>query len=116
MIRFAPEQGRREKPNAQGSNGIARFRDLFTADELGGRAEMFSVVAVLPGDSVGIHAHTANGEVYCVLSGSVWVTENGEERQLLPGDAEFCADGNTHGMENRSDTPAEILAVILPNR
>ncbi len=116
MIHPKAEQNRREKLGAQGGNGVARFRDLFTSEDLGGRAEMFSVVTLDPGDSVGIHAHTSNGEVYCVLRGSVWVTEDGAERELLPGDAEFCADGHTHGMENRSDSPAEILAVILPNR
>ena len=31
-------------------------------------------------------------------------------------DAEFCADGNTHSIENDTAEPVEFLALILPNR
>ena len=116
MIHLFSEQAHHSKEHAQKGNGTVLFQDLFSPEELGSRAEMMSVITLLPGCSVGIHAHTENGEVYYVLEGSVWVTEDGTERKLSPGDAEFCADGHTHGMENRSAAPAMILAVILPNR
>lgn len=116
MIHKISQQGRRTKANAQGGNGTLSFQDLFTAEELGGRAAMTTVITLLPGDSIGVHAHTENGEIYWVLEGEVAVSEDGTEETLTAGDAEFCADGHTHGAENRSGAPAKMLAVILPNR
>lgn len=116
MIRRKQEQTRREKEQVQGGNGVVKFRDLFSPEELGARAQMCSVVTLEPGHSVGIHAHTENGEVYCVLEGTATVTEDGQEYTLHPGDAEFCADGHTHGIENRTSEPLRFLALILPNR
>ena len=116
MIAKVDRQTRREKANAQGGSGILHFRDAFSAEELGNRATMFTVITLLPGDSIGVHAHTENGEIYWILEGELVVSEDGVETVLTAGDAEFCADGHTHGAENRSGAPAKILAVILPNR
>ena len=116
MIHKVSQQGRRTKEKAQGGNGILQFRDLFTAEDLGDRASMMAVITLQPGDSVGIHAHTENGELYYVMDGTVDVTEDGAVTKLEAGDAEFCADGHTHGMENTSKAPAQVLAVIVPNR
>ena len=77
---------------------------------------MCSFIDLDPGCSVGIHPHTENGEIYVVLKGEAVVTEDGVEHTLRPGDAEFCADGHTHGIENRTSEPVTFLAVILPDR
>ena len=60
--------------------------------------------------------HTANGEAYVVLSGSLTVIEDGVSRVLNPGDAEFCADGHTHSIVNHTDEQATFLALIMPDR
>ena len=116
MIHRASEQNRREKERAQNGSGVAKFRDIFTPEELGERAGLFSVITLEPGCSVGVHAHTDNGEVYCILEGEAVVTEDGAEFTLRAGDAEICADGHTHGIENRTAHAVIFLAVILPNR
>ena len=115
MVHFVSQQSRREKEGAQNGNGIVKFRDIFTPEELGERANMCSVITLDPGCSVGVHAHVDNGEVYCILDGEAVVTEDGAEYTLHPGDAEFCADGHTHGIENRTGETVTFLAVILPN-
>lgn len=100
----------------RGGVGDPVMRTIFSPEELGGRAEMFSIMTLAPGESVGVHEHTTNAEAYLVLRGSVTVTDDAEERVLQEGDAEFCADGHTHSIRNHTDAPAQFLALILPNR
>ena len=64
------------------------------------------------GESVGVHPHVGNGEVYYLLSGSATVAEDSEERILQPGDAEFCADGHTHAIRNHTDAPADLTVAF----
>ena len=115
MICREENQDRRIKSNIQGGSGDVHFQDLFTESDLGGRLSMISRVTLMPGDSIGPHSHTENGEVYYVLEGSGTVTEDGEDYRLNPGDAQFCADGHTHGLRNDTDAPLVFLAVIIPN-
>ena len=104
------------KSNLRGGVGDLAFRHLFSGAELGGRADLFAIVTLEPGQSVGEHPHTANGEAYVVLTGALTVTEDGEARILNPGDAEFCADGHTHSIYNHTDEPATFLALIMADR
>ena len=69
-----------------------------------------------PGESVGVHPHTSNGEAYFILEGGATMTEDDETRILGVGDAEFCADGHTHSIKNHTDKPMRFLAVIFPNK
>ena len=104
------------KSNLRGGVGDLQFRHLFSGEELGGRADLFAVVTLRPGESIGEHPHAGNGEAYLVLTGSVTVTENGESRVLNPGDAEFCANGHTHSVCNHTDEDATFLALIMKDR
>ena len=104
------------KKNVRGGAGAPEFCHLFSAEEVGGRAQMLAVITLQPGESIGEHDHTANGEGYLVLEGEVTVTDGAESRVLCAGDAEFCADGNTHSICNHTDKAAKFFAFILPNR
>lgn len=116
MICREENQGRRIKSDIWGGTGDVHFQDLFTESDLGGRLSMISRVTLMPGDAIGLHSHTENGEVYYVLEGSGIVTDDGEDYRLNPGDAQFCADGHTHGLRNDTNAPLVFLAVIIPNR
>ena len=104
------------KHNAQGGEGSPKFRYLFSAEELGRRADMMAVITLQPGESVGVHPHETNGEAYYILEGAATVTEDGESRELHAGDAEFCADSHTHSIRNHTDSVTRFLAMIVPNR
>ena len=104
------------KSNVRGGSGSPGFCYLFTEAQLGGRAEMMAEITLQPGESVGVHPHTENAEVYYLLEGSAMVSEDGTEHELQPGDAEFCADGHTHSIRNHTDAPIRFFAVVLPNR
>ena len=116
MIHRKSEMNTELKSNVRGGVGSPEFRHLFSQAELGDRATLFAVVTLQPGESVGRHPHDTNGEAYLVLSGKVMVEEDGAEHELLPGDAEFCADGHTHAIRNHTDEAASFLALIMPDR
>ena len=116
MIHRKSEMNAELKSNVRGGSGSPEFRYLFSQAELGDRASLFAVITLQPGESVGRHPHDTNGEAYLILSGSLTVTEDGMARILNPGDAEFCADGHSHSIENHTDEPATFLALIMPDR
>ena len=104
------------KPNIRGGEGSPLFRFLFSSEELGDRISMLAAVTLQPGESVGVHPHVDNGEVYYILEGRAMVAEDGVETELFAGDAEFCADGHNHAIRNHTDEPMTFLALIVPNR
>ena len=71
------------KHNIRGGDGSPSFRYLFSAEQLGNRAEMMAVITLRPGESVGVHPHETNGEAYYILEGAATVTEDGESRGVL---------------------------------
>ena len=115
MIHRKPEMIHDTKSNLRGGVGNLDFCHLLSKEELGNWATMLAAVTLQPGESVGEHPHTENGELYFVLSGSVMIAEDGVEAELFPGDAEFCAHGHTHAIRNHTDEPAVFLALIVPN-
>lgn len=65
------------------------------------------------GASIGCHSHTGEGEAYLILSGEAVVEEDGVAYTLRPGDCEYCTDGHSHAIYNRSDAPMSFLAIII---
>lgn len=104
------------RPNLRGGQGNPLFRHIFTAEDLGGRADLLSFITLQPGEFVGEHTHTDNGEVYLVLRGEATVTEDGVDYVLQPGEAEFCADGHSHAIRNHTNKEMAFLALIMKDR
>ena len=116
MISRFNEQGKRTKSELFGGHGTLLFQDVFSKEQLGERFSTFAVVTLMPGDSIGEHPHTENGEIYYMLQGVGTIIDDGVESPLKPGDAQYCADGHTHGMRNDTATPIMYLAVVVPNK
>lgn len=114
MLKRKAEMEHEWKQGIWGGKGTLDLCKVFTPEELGGRANCFNVVTLQPGDSIGLHSHVTDAEVYYVLSGELTVDDNGTEVQLKAGDAVFTADGDVHSAENRTDQEAQMLAVIFP--
>ena len=114
MIKLKANMEHELKSNIWGGNGSPDLCKVFTADELGGRAKAFNVITLQPGDSIGLHAHTEDSEIYFVLSSELTVTDNGTEMVLKTGDSIFTADEGTNSAENRTDGEVKMLAVIFP--
>lgn len=113
MIHQHSEMKTEVKERLRGGQGSPAFRYLFSAEELGNRAEMLATVTLEPGASIGEHPHQGNGEVYYILSGAAQLTEDGVTREIHAGDAEFCADGHTHAIRNHTAEAVTFLALIV---
>lgn len=68
-----------------------------------------------PGQSQKAHAHETATKFYFVLEGSVEASVEDESRILHAGDMAFVEPGQLHGLLNRSEARAKVLAVMGPN-
>ncbi|MDD5808797.1 MAG: cupin domain-containing protein [Oscillospiraceae bacterium] len=104
---------REEKVELRGGKGTLQLCHIVPPELLHGSGTQVGILTIKPGDSIGLHSHSKNFEIYYLLEGTARVTDGGEERILHAGDGELCADGNTHSLENIGETEVRLLAVIL---
>lgn len=97
----------------QNGEGLVKMKELATKEQMYGKARLFSHLVVEPGCSIGYHIHSHETEFYYLLSGEGVYNDNGTEVVLHPGDVTATADGEGHGLVNRSGAPIELLALIV---
>ena len=115
MVRKPSEQPIEYKCIRNG-NGDTEIRKLLLgAEELYGKGRMFSVMTLVPGNSIGLHTHSGDNEIFYILSGSGLYNDNGTEVRLNSGDVAVCNDGEAHGFVNDTKEPLVFIAVILYN-
>ncbi len=68
------------------------------------------VYRLAPGAKVGVHLQTID-ELYVILSGRGMMHVNGEERELVPGNAVLTLAGERHGIRNIGDE--ELLMLVV---
>lgn len=100
------------KPNLKGGKGTVSCLNIFTQEELS-KTRLFAVTTVQPGDSIGEHSHTGEGEVYVVLDGSATIKDDGVEYIMHVGDAQYCTDGHSHAVYNHTDKPVSLLSIVI---
>ena len=113
MIRHSKEMSRGTEAHAQGGNGVLEIAKLFTLEETEGCAPVCDVFTFAPGDSIGVHQHVGEGELYYILSGCALVTDETQERLLQAGDAHYCVSGGRHGISNPGQAPMQMLAIVF---
>lgn len=99
--------------NKAGGKGEIYITHLLTQKEMVGQCGMFAKVVVPPGSSLGVHQHNGNTETYHILQGKALYTDNSETCEVKPGDTTFCADGDSHGIENIGDEDLIFMAIII---
>lgn len=110
MIRKASQASTFPVENLCGGQGSAVFTSLFARGEL---PQNVVKVTLLPGASCGEHTHETDGELFYFLDGELVLLEDGVETVVRAGDCEYCADGHSHGVINRSAFPGSYLAIML---
>lgn len=96
-----------------GGKGQVVLRHILNEGELNGKCRMYAEVTLAPGCSIGDHPHHGETETYYILHGTGTYSDNGEKRPVQPGDITFCADGNTHGLENTGTEDLVFMALII---
>lgn len=97
----------------QNGAGIVKMKDLATKEALYNHGRLFSHITVDPGCSIGYHGHEHETEFYYILKGEAVFNDDGTEVVIHAGDICATGYGQHHGLENRTDTPVELIALII---
>ncbi|MGI6086293.1 MAG: cupin domain-containing protein [Acetivibrionales bacterium] len=113
MLKRASEMTVEIREKMRGGNGSVKLQNIFNADEIKGKCRLFSQIILEPGCSIGPHEHDQEEEIYYILSGTGIVDDNGEIKNIGPGDAIKTGGGEYHSITNNGQEPLLILAAIL---
>ena len=114
MIKKREEMRNSSVTGLRGGVGELYQHHILEQEETGGRTDMFCEFTIEPGRTIGLHTHDTNAEVYYVLEGEMVVIQDGVTHTVKAGDVVFTADGHSHSVENRTDRPVKMLAIIFP--
>jgi len=101
-----------ERSNMRGGKGTITIEHWFTPSDFGAKVRLCCRMIIPPGASLGTHVHENEDEVYIVLAGSGLIEENGEWVPIATGDAILTGHNGSHGVENNSEQPLVIAAMI----
>ena len=115
MIIKKEEQVRSLVANMRGGEGSVDKREYQFA-QMPENAKMFAEIRLEPGCSIGTHRHIGEYEIFFCKEGEITVNDNGTEKTMRTGDFGICADGETHGIANRTDKTAAVYAAIIKTK
>ncbi|MCL2233107.1 MAG: cupin domain-containing protein [Treponema sp.] len=113
MIKKQASIRREEMEKARGGVGITVFNHLLEKTEMRANCRMFTRITLEPGNSIGVHKHEEEEDVYYILKGVATVNDNGETVTLHPGDVAFAQSGDSHGIANDGQETLEFVSVIM---
>lgn len=113
MVRKENEQIIERKCIRNGNGETEMHKLLNGADEMYGKGRMFNKMILAPGNSIGVHQHSGDNEIFYFLSGTGEYNDNGNIVTVNPGDVAVCSDGETHSIVNNGTVPLEFVALIL---
>ena len=114
MVRRSEEKTVERFDNKFGADGFITVRSLIeNPEELNDKGRVFAHTTVAPHSGIGYHVHNGDTEIYYVLSGSARYNDNGVWTTIEKGDVTFTPSGTGHGIENDSDEPVDIIALII---
>lgn len=101
------------RPAMRGGRGTVELDHWFKPEHFGAKVRLCTRMTLPPGASVGNHTHDAEDEVYIVLAGSGRILEADKWRDIHTGDAILTGKGGSHSVENNTDEPLVIAAIIM---
>lgn len=114
MVRRSDEKQVDKFEHKFGADGYITVRSLINCDkELNDKGRVFAHTTVAPHSGIGYHVHNGDTEIYYVLSGKAKYNDNGTLTTIEAGDVTFTPSGTGHGIENDSDEPLDIIALII---
>ena len=113
MVKKAADRKQLELVNAQQGQGTVYPLVVLEGDEFTGAGRLFNVITFPPKTSIGYHQHVGETETYLILSGDGMYNDNGTLVPVQAGDVTYCANGESHSIENTGDGDLVIVAVIL---
>jgi mannose-6-phosphate isomerase-like protein (cupin superfamily) len=93
--------------------GLVHVKDLTDEAGLYHHGRKFAHMTVGPGCSIGYHAHNHETEFYYILQGEGVFNDDGTEVVVHAGDICATGYGQSHSLENHSQEPLELIALIV---
>ena len=82
-------------------------------DALARHLRLFSEIIIPPGAGIGTHAHSGETEYFYIMEGTGTVNDNGTTVKVQPGDIVVTGGGAIHNIENHTNAPLRLVAVIV---
>ncbi|MGM0507682.1 MAG: cupin domain-containing protein [Fusobacteriota bacterium] len=110
------------KKESVNSNAVSKPRDgkgfvdafaYLKSEDLSNGLQGFNVMELRPNSEIGYHQHVDDEEIYFILSGSGIVNDNGESKNVTSGDLIYTAQGEFHGLKNKSNEVLKFIAFII---
>ncbi len=97
-------------PQFKGGEGITRTRafDDGAVKMMRGR--------LMPGCTIGFHAHETSSEAIYILSGEARVLYDDGEERLQAGQCHYCPKGHSHSLINASATEPLVYFAVVPEQ
>jgi len=116
MIKRAEELKQDIKTLFEGKGNV-QILHVLDMDQFEGKGRLFARMTLAPGSSIGFHQHNNDFETYYILKGEGIVNDNGTMTKVTVGDVVYTPNGQTHSIENDSDSTCdlEFMALILFN-
>jgi quercetin dioxygenase-like cupin family protein len=113
MIRKKEECAVETRVEMKGGPGQVVQTSFVSKEELLDKGRLFGNLHLEPNCGIGIYTHEGEEEIFYIAKGEVVYNDDGKEVILKEGDIAICPPGHTHGVTNRSDKPADMIALIV---
>ncbi|HBK58202.1 MAG TPA: cupin domain-containing protein [Spirochaetaceae bacterium] len=74
---------------------------------------LLSEITIPPGAGIGTHTHSGETEYFYIIEGTGIVNDNGSMVEVQPGDVVVTGGGAMHNIENHTNAPLRLVAVIV---
>lgn len=113
MFINAADMQSEKREHMRGGEGFVDLLHIVSKEHLPAKTRLFSLVTLEKGCEIGKHEHTAETEVFYVLSGEGEIDDNGTIRRFGKGDCAICRSGEYHAVKGKSDEPLKFIAAII---
>lgn len=113
MIKKRPEQAVEIREAMRGGAGKVSIRHYFRSEEITAPCRLCSELILPPGASIGMHEHIGEDEVYIIQQGTGIVNVDGNESEIVAGDAILTGKGASHSIRNTGNKDLVVTAVIM---
>lgn len=114
MIRRKEQMRVELRERIRGGEGTLYCVNVLEKAETSAKLNYCAIMTIEPGQSIGLHPHGPDAEMYFLLEGSLEANDNGVETSFNAGDVMFTCNGETHSVRNGSLAPAKLLSVVVP--
>lgn len=87
--------------------------DIASSEMMKSKNRCFITIRLKQGDSLGIHCHENECEIYYVIQGRGWYKDNEQEYEIKVGEAVICQDGDSHGITNNEKEELVFIALVV---